>query len=76
MDSINILQVLDRMDKFRREHQNAAEAPSDYCMRFMEAILAEAAGYKSRNDWTDALKADQESAYSQDIQKQTAYLTF
>ena len=61
---INILKVLDEMDRFRREHQNEKVSPSDYCMRAMEAIVASAAGYENRNEWTDALKSDNTSEYS------------
>lgn len=64
---INALQVLDKMDKFRRDHQNEKIAHADYCMRFMEAIVAEAAGYSNRNEWTEILKADKSTEYSKDI---------
>lgn len=58
------LALLDKLEEFRRSHQNETQHPSDWCMRVMESIVAEAAGYQSRNDWTDALKADPESKYS------------
>lgn len=73
---INVLRLLDEMDKFRRTHQNEKEAPPDYCMRVMEAILAEAAGYKSRIDWTEALKADVESMYHKEYQDIVNYRLF
>lgn len=63
---INVLQVLDQMDKFRRTHQDARQNTPDYCMRMMEAMLAKSAGYQSRNDWTDALKADSTTTYSKE----------
>lgn len=67
MMGIDILSLLDEMDEFRRSHQDERESPSDYCMRVMEAIVAKAAGYSNRNEWTDALKARPCSKYSQDL---------
>lgn len=64
---INVLQILDKMDKFRREHQNEKTSPADYCMRVLEAIVAEAAGYTERNEWTEILKADKSTEYSKDL---------
>lgn len=64
---INALDILDKLDEFRRNHQNEKQHPSDWCMRAMEAIVAEAAGYTSRNDWTDTLKESPESRYSRDL---------
>lgn len=64
---IDILSVLDKMDAFRRKHENDKPATPDYCMRCLEAILAGAAGYKSRTDWTDALKENPESEYSKGL---------
>lgn len=64
---INVLKVLDEMDKFRRKHQNDIPSCPDWCMRCMEAILAEAAGHKDRNDWTEALKANPDTEYHKDF---------
>ena len=61
MDKIDILRILDEMDDFRRKHH---QHPADWCMRCMEAILAGAAGYEDRNEWTEELKADPGSAYA------------
>lgn len=72
-NEINILAVLDEMDKFRREHQNSSQHPSDWCMRCMEAILAKAAGYESRNAWTGELWADDNSDYSKDLKNDRKY---
>lgn len=63
MNEIDVLAVLDQMDEFRRTHQNDKQHPADWCMRCMEAILATAAGYESRNDWTEELKAIPGSLY-------------
>lgn len=68
---INVLDILDKMDEFRRNHQNGKQNTPDFCMRVMEAILAKAAGYTSRNDWTDALKENPASRYSSDLQDPT-----
>jgi hypothetical protein len=51
------LDLLDEIDKFRREHQDEKSNPSDFCMRTIEAIIAKRAGYESRADWTDDLKS-------------------
>ena len=63
---IDVLAVLDEMDSFRRKHENDKPATPDWCMRCLEAILAKAAGYNSRTEWTDALKGNPESAYCKD----------
>lgn len=68
---VNVLDILDKLDEFRRSHQNETQNPTDWCMRCMEAIVAEAAGYTNRNDWTDALKGNPESRYSRDLQDQS-----
>lgn len=65
---INLLDILDELDEFRRNHQDERQHPSDWCMRCMEAIVAHAAGYESRMDWTDVLKTSPESRYSRDLQ--------
>ena len=62
---LDVLKILDEMDDFRRRHQNAIQDPPDYCMRVLEAILAKAAGYNSRNDWTEALAADSATKYAE-----------
>lgn len=68
---ISPLEILDELDEFRRKHQNDRLHPSDWCMRVMEAIVAEAYGYKGRNSWTEALKADPNSRYHRDLQDTT-----
>lgn len=70
---VDVLQVLDEMDQFRREHQNSHLHPSDWCMRCLEAILAKAAGYQGRNKWTEALRANENSIYSKDLKDSTKY---
>lgn len=64
---IDVLALLDRMDKFRRSHQDEKSAPSDYCMRFLEAMLADAAGFSGRASWTTKLREDENSEYSKEI---------
>lgn len=49
---INVLAVLDEMDAFRRKHYFDKAQTPDFYMRAMEAILARAAGYKSRMEQT------------------------
>ena len=38
MPEIDVLKVLDEMDKFRREHQDEKISSPDWCMRVLEAI--------------------------------------
>ena len=62
------LELLDKLDEFRRRHQNDKLHPSDWCMRVMEAIVARAHGFGDRMEWVQALKERQESQYSRDLQ--------
>ena len=62
------LHMLDQMDVIRRKHSGSLPPPCYYYMRSMEAVIARAAGYESRNEWTDALKADEQSRYFRDLQ--------
>lgn len=59
-----VLDILDNMEEIR---QKAAEHPEkypvDYTIRLLSAIVAQAYGYQSRTDWTDALKELPESSY-------------
>ena len=59
--------VLDR-GLARRKHSGSLPPPCDYYMRSMEAVIARAADYESRNEWTDALKVDEQSRYFRDLQ--------
>ena len=60
-----VLDILDNMEEIR---QKAVEHPEqysvDYTIRLLSAIVAEAYGYQSRTDWTDALKKLPESRYA------------
>lgn len=67
MEREKILELLDKLDEFRRTHQDERQHPADYCMRVMEAIVARTGGFESRSDWTDALRADDTTTYSRDI---------
>lgn len=62
------LDILDELDKFRREHQDTRKHPADWCMRVMEAIIARAYGFSNRMEWVDALKERKESRYAHDLQ--------
>ena len=68
LDRALALQILDEMDAIRRKHYGALPPPCDYYLRAMEAVVARAAGYDSRSDWTDALKEDKQSRYYHDLQ--------
>lgn len=61
--AIPALGLLDELDEFRRRHQNSTLHPSDWCMRVIEAIVARAFGYETRNSWTELLDADPQSRY-------------
>lgn len=65
--TVDVLAVLDLLDEFRRKHQNDKQHPADWCMRCMEAIVAKEAGYTGRNEWTDELLADPETAYHKEF---------
>ena len=62
------LELLDKLDAFRRKHHNDTVHLSDWCMRSMEAIVAEEFGFGDRSSWTEALKADKNSRYYRDLQ--------
>lgn len=64
-----LLKILGEMDAFRRAHQDQQKDPSDYCMRVMEAIVARAAGFSGRSEWTDQPKADPRTKYAKDYAK-------
>ena len=66
LDRETALDLLDEIDEYRRNHQNEALDPSDWCMRAIEAIIAKRAGYLSRYDWTEDLKA-RPSSYAEYI---------
>ena len=68
LDKTTALELLDEIDEFRRNHQNAKKDPPDYCMRVIEAIIARKAGYTSRADWTGDLKAVP-SRYRRDLEQ-------
>lgn len=65
--TVDALAVLDDLDKFRRTHQDDRRHPSDWCMRVMEAIVAEAAEFRSRAAWADALLADPATEYAREF---------
>ena len=67
------LQILDELDDFRRRHQNDHLHPSDWCMRVMEAIVANAFGFEGRSSWADALAADPNSRYHRDLHDPTVH---
>lgn len=54
-NEINALEVLAEMEEFRKRNQDERKSPSDFCMRCMQAILAKAAGYESRIDWSEEI---------------------
>lgn len=65
------LPLLDRIDEWRRRHKNDQHQDNDFAVRMACAVIAEAAGYKCRTDWTDALKALLNSMYRRDYDDPT-----
>ena len=76
LDRKMALEVLDKLDGFRRDHYYDAPATPDWCMRAMEAIVAQAAGYDSRTDWTEALKVAPQSRYARDLRDTSMQVSF
>lgn len=67
------LQILDRIDAYRRKHiAENRYGTTDYDMRVAAAFVAQAAGIESRTEWVDMLKADAESRYAKDRAEQGA----
>lgn len=60
------LQILDKIDAYRRKYVNQRAIPFDYDMRVVAAFVAEAAGFDGRTEWTDALKKNPDSQYAKD----------
>lgn len=73
--NIDVLDVLDQMDEFRRNHYFDKQPTPDFYMRAMEAMLAKAAGYNSRSEWTEALK-NTNSRYKRDYTNMVKWGTF
>lgn len=73
---IDVLAVLDRMDEIRRKHYFDKHPAPDCLCRILEAVVAEAGGYKSRTDWTDELKKRPDSIYNRDYSNIVKWRTF
>ena len=59
-----VLQILDRYEEIRQKAKKMPEQyPVDYTIRLLEAILSQAAGYQSREEWTEILKNESKSWY-------------
>ena len=67
LDKEAAMAILDRVEYFRRHHQNDRNYPADYCMRAIAAIVAEAAGYDNRMAWTAELNGTKNSLYAADM---------
>ena len=60
-----VLDILDSMEEIRQKAaENPEQYPIDHTIRLCSAIVAQAYGYQSRTDWTDALKKLPESRYA------------
>lgn len=71
MEVPGILNTLDWLEMIRIRKSNEPTALFDHTIRLCEASLAENAGYHDRNEWTEALKSDPDSAYAAYIKEGT-----
>ena len=62
MDKSTALWLLSKLEVRRHEYAGKP-SESDFSYRAAQAIVAEAAGYKDRNEWTDELKANGYEVY-------------
>lgn len=69
-ETVNALYLLDEIDELRRKHEHDQQQNNDWVLRVACAIIAQAAGYQSRVDWQDALKADSTTKYSKYYSKE------
>ena len=62
MDRHACLWLLAQLEERRHNYGNKP-SESDYSYRAAQAIIAKAAGYSNRNEWTDDLKANGYDVY-------------
>ena len=59
------LALLDQIEEIRQKAiESPINYPVDYTIRLIAAIVAEYAGYSSRNEWTDELKKHPDNKYA------------
>ena len=59
LDKSTAIKILAEVEQFRKKNEDKKpENPVDYAIRVCEAIVAEAAGYKSRTDWVSLANAE------------------
>jgi hypothetical protein len=63
MDKSTGLWLLAQLEERRHEYGNKP-SESDYSYRAAQAIVAKAAGFNGRNEWTDALKVNGYKVYA------------
>ena len=63
MDKSTGLWLLSQLEERRHKYGNMP-SESDYSYRVAQAIVAKAAGFRNRMEWTDALKADGYEVYA------------
>ena len=63
MDKSTGLHLLAQLEKRRHEY-GGQPAESDYSYRAAQAIVARIAGFRDRNEWTDALKVNGYKVYA------------
>jgi hypothetical protein len=62
MDKRTCLRLLAQLEE-RRHKYGFKPSESDFSYRAAQALIAEACGYKNRNDWTDELKVNGYKVY-------------
>ena len=62
MDKSTGLWLLSQLEKRRHEYGNKP-SESDYSYRAAQTIIARAAGFNDRTEWSDALKANGYEVY-------------
>ena len=62
MDKSTCLWLLAKLEKRRHEY-GSKPSESDYSYRAAQAIIAKAAGFIDRSEWTDELKANGYEVY-------------
>ena len=62
MDKSTALWVLAKLEKRRHEY-GKKPSESDFSYRAAQAVVAEAAGFRGRIEWTDALKTNGYEVY-------------
>lgn len=70
-----VLDILDSMEEVRQlTAEHPENFPVDYVIRLCCSIVADAYGYKNRNEWTQDLKRHPESRYATRLKENTFHI--